>query len=615
MRFLRTAHGIFLICIFCLISSISSWGTNRWNCGNVNYYHSLVFNTSKHLDSWHIDDNGPFEYILQLNANWWKSAPSVNGWPIWCTGAVIDKNYNQSKGAIPGSACFFAIESCLAYYIYTGDSAFLNLAKKTGDYIVERDLTPKSFIAYPNFPYAVGATGSINPNGNGHPDSFSKYNIVNHIQPDKGAMLGFALVQLFKTTDDSKYLDAAINIANCLAKNVILGNDSLSPWPMRVLATDGTLIDGKFSANVCFACKLFIELQKLGKDTLGLYAKTRHNIWSWLKQKVILTQQPKWRNYFEDHSGDEDNDSQINALETARYLLEYQDTADKDWLNLSRKIIQQASRRWLQSDFDIDGYFCIAEQDKDLSPYNSHTARLGSVLALLSECMESREYRDTAYSSLCYSLYSIEDDGFTNTYFKKGSGAWTTDSFGDFLVHFISAIAAVPDWAGHRNILLRSSSTIKKIKYDTNFISYETFESLGVDKLILTQKPICILNNNKRFDAYTWDSITRVLTLYRVKCNNVTILFSGSPEVSYRKRNNIAISIYPNPTHNVLNIILPEKNEYNIYIVDLRGNILYSSFIKSDTASIDINFLKKGLYLVYIQNKEGSLFSHEFIVT
>lgn len=89
-------------------------------------------------------------------------------------------------------------------------------------------------------------------------------------------------------------------------------------------------------------------------------------------------------------------------------------------------------------------------------------------------------HRDAAYHSLCCGLYSVENDGYTNTYFSEGGYAWTTDSFGDFHYHYIKAIAAIPEWAGNRNYLLKSTSTIKEVSYiDTSAVVYSTFDESG----------------------------------------------------------------------------------------------------------------------------------------
>jgi hypothetical protein len=515
-------------------------GQEKDSISSVDYYHEKVMDIDNHLDSWHNDENGPFEFILNLSANWWKNSPDVNGWPIWCTAALLDKQYIQGAGAIPGSACSFAIMACLRYYVYTGDTSFLNMAKRTGDYIIKQDLTPSEFTKYPNFPYAVGTTGNINPQGTGHPNEIDTINPIFSVQPDKGAMLGTALLELYKVTGNPDYLNTSVNIANCLSENAIAGTDTLSPWPMRVMADDGSTVDGQFSANTSYSCRLFDELLRIGQPGNGKYKATRDAVWSWLNDQVIAYDDgSKWYNFFEEVGGDENNSTQINALETVRYLIDKKSQADSDWFNLSERIINQVTRRWSVSSLEKDGYVSIGEQDVDMSPYNSHTARYGSILAMYYEAGANIAFRDTAYHSLCYGLYSVENDGFTNTYFRDGGYAWTTDSFGDFLFHYMEAIAAIPEWAGSRNHVLKSTSTITKVSYiDTAQVVYSAFDASGSDKLKLTKEPVSVKVNGSNIKSYTWDNTSKVLIINRLSGKNVevnltdTIIESSIPILS-----------------------------------------------------------------------------------
>lgn len=585
------------------------------NCGTVDYYHSKVLDGDMHLDSWHKDSNGPFEYIINSSALWWKDSPHINGWPCWCTASIIDRKYNQSNGALPGSVGAYVIISCLKYYIYTGDTTYLNMARETGNFIILHDLTPSNYQSYPDFPYAVGITGSISPEGNGHPDSLSTLNPHGHIQPDKGSMVGVSLLELYKVTGSKKYLNSAINIANCLSKNAIQGTELNSPWPMRVMADNGNIIDGVFSANVSFSCRLFDELLRMGQTGNGLYLITRDSVWSWLKKNVIVYDDAsKWKNFFEDHNGDEDNPLQVNALETVRYLLEKGENADPEWFSLAGKIINQVQRRWALTSLDKEGYVCIAEQQTDLSPYNSHTARYGSILAMYYEAGASIEYKDIAYHSLCYGIYSIENNGFTSTYYKSEKDAWTTDSFGDFLGHYIDAFAAVPEWAGNGNHLLRSSGTIKQVSYiGTNRILYKTYDDSGIEKLKLKDEPISITINGRLISSYNWDDITNILLINRSGGANVDITL---PVTSFSPNSNKveqSFVIYPNPVKDKLTISLQsgfENSKVSIY--DFEGRILYKDVLKLTQNNINVSFLNKGVYLITI-SKGSEIFKQKLI--
>ena len=450
--------------------------------GIVSTYHPAQCNSSGILIPWHIDTAGPFDYIVGIEAGWWLNAPNVNGWPAYLTSAELDPNYAQGNGAVPGSAISMAIEAYLKYYAYTGNVAYLNMVKTMGDYILQQDLTPATYVAYPNFPWPVGSTGDITPDGSGQVN-----NSAGNIMPDKGAMIGSALLHLYEATGNTAYRDEAIQIANVLANTAVTGSATQSPWPFRAQADSGALVDGPLMGNQVFALRLFDELIRLGLVGNGKYQTTRDNVWNWLKNFAIADSTGNtWMHFFEDHSGKEFNPTQFDALEMARYLLEKKDALDPNWFSMAGSLIALVKNRWVVHTGD---YTAIGEQQNDLTPYNSHTARYASILAKYYEVGGPLPYKDEAYSSFAYSTYSVGSTGFADTYFDHGI-AWCTDSFGDWMQHFMDGIAAVPDWApGNSDHLLRSSSIVQNITYGSNSISYVTFDSAGEEKLKLSFTP------------------------------------------------------------------------------------------------------------------------------
>src|SRR5439155_23706632 len=121
-----------------------------------------------------------------------------------------------------------------------------------------------------------------------------------------------------------------------------------------------------------------------------------------------------------------------------------------------------------------------------MTPYNSHTARYASILAKYYEAGGPATYKDEAYSSFAYSTYSVDSDGFADTYFNGGI-AWSTDSFGDWMQHFMDGLGAVPDWApANGSHVLRTTSIVQSATYGSNSVSYQTFDAAGTEKLKLS---------------------------------------------------------------------------------------------------------------------------------
>lgn len=69
------------------------------------------------------------------------------------------------------------------------------------------------------------------------------------------------------------------------------------------------------------------------------------------------------------------------------------------------------------------------------------------------------------------------------------------------------------------------------------------------------------------------------------------------------------ITVYPNPVRDVLNIHVPEANEYvtEIRILDLQGRIIYSELTSTQTTAINAQMLgAENVFIVRIVNEKRS---------
>src|SRR5260370_7824274 len=96
------------------------------------------------------------------------------------------------------------------------------------------------------------------------------------IESDKGGELGIGYTLFYELTGDRKYLEAAINCANALAKHVRPGNDEHTPWPFRVYAKTGEVLAGEENGGiVASSLRLFDELIRLNHGTTEAYRQPR----------------------------------------------------------------------------------------------------------------------------------------------------------------------------------------------------------------------------------------------------------------------------------------------------------------------------------------------------
>ena len=65
------------------------------------------------------------------------------------------------------------------------------------------------------------------------------------------------------------------------------------------------------------------------------------------------------------------------------------------------------------------------------------------------------------------------------------------------------------------------------------------------------------------------------------------------------------IQIYPNPSNKDLFIKLPSKQIADIYLYDIEGRLIIEKSNKSSTVLISNNNLKKGVYIIRVENHLG----------
>jgi len=96
---------------------------------------------------------------------------------------------------------------------------------------------------------------------------------------------------------------------------------------------------------------------------------------------------------------------------------------------------------------------------------------------------------------LNWATYMVDNDG-KNRYPRDD--IWMTDGYGDYVRHYLRAMAAAPQLApDDKDHLLRTSSTICKISYQPTGINYIVFDNVSTELFRLTAKPKMIKVNDK----------------------------------------------------------------------------------------------------------------------
>ena len=397
------------------------------------------------LTPWTTWDNA-----LEREMNWFMNAP-VNdhdhGYPAYVCFTFMNEKYeNYRNDFIPATQDGMGIISYLKYWSYKGktNSKVLDIAKKMGDYLITEANTPREG-KYPGFTRSTGIYGEWPLTQSSQDDA---HHGKNTIEPDKGGIAGFALLELYKATKDKRYLDQAVNNAQVLAKNMLKGDAMHSPWPFRVDAITGEYW-GDRSGNMVYILRLFDGLLEMGHSELK---KSRDELWSWITNFQFKAPEDRdhslWVQFFEDHS-EPDNRNAWSPLNMARYLIEKKEALDPLWKEHAEQCIQFAIR--ILGSERPGGVTLVGEQDTDRNPWGGINSTFGAVTAMFYAAGGGEKYRDIAFRNLSWITYFIREDGIvcdqTGHWHVLREGGWVEDCHTDVIHNFMDAINAVPEWA------------------------------------------------------------------------------------------------------------------------------------------------------------------------
>lgn len=506
--------------------------------------HKAVYDDTGGLLAWYKPDvpGAAYDHVIDLAANFIKTGcptePTTH-LPLYMVHTwfltpheVGQEKFNQGlSGSDDGHtpACTYAnfVKSfVLGYYPYTGDAAYIDIVKDCLDRLIDRGTTPAGWV-WPNCPYASANPRSSEYFGATHWGVGGRNDGPFVIEPDKVGEMGLGYLNFYKVTGEEKYLEAAINCADALAKNVRVRSRRedrseqpfRSPWPFRVSAENGQVHED-YTAHVIGGIALFDELIRLKgrleltQEKVRAYERTRKVVWDWLYSTEGPMRTFVWKGYFEDIPHDEYNRNRVQniPLETARYLLEHPD------LDRFIDIHIPAIIYWVATAFEIQDMDGIREQFWCYAGMGSHTARYASICAMWYERTGNEWFKEQAYRFFNWATYVCDENGYVIVGPDFPAQYWFTDGYGDYVRHFLEGMAAIPEWApADENHLLRSTSVVQKISYKPKEIRYKTFDDDSTEVLRITSKPkgITVAGRNiaerKDLEAegFTWEKLEK----------------------------------------------------------------------------------------------------------
>ncbi len=370
----------------------------------------------------------------------YENAPTEHGYPVFVTTTFLDGHWRPTRDdTIPSTQNGMGIISYLKFYAMRGKShpKMLAVARSMGDYLIEQSLTPDTG-KYPRFTRSTGQRGYFPQ----PPNSGSQADHPFEIEPDKGGIAGYALVQLYEATGDHRYFAQALHNARVLASNQHAGDAVHSPWPFRVDYRSGEA-RGNISGDMTYILRLYDALVVRG---YAEFSTPRAVLWQWIKTQQIpsaKTDGAHFAQFFEDHDTP-GNRTAWAPLNLTRYLLEKRDALDPEWSQDSATLIQFVQKNFTHKELGIT---VCHEQDEDHDAWGGINSTYGAVLAMFAKATHSPALALQARDALNFSEYAIDDQGRPRDLVKnRALGGWQEDAHTDVIHNFVDALAVYPEW-------------------------------------------------------------------------------------------------------------------------------------------------------------------------
>lgn len=471
-------------------------------------YHEARVDSNGRIIPWYGNSPGEaYDHVIRLVWAFWRDMRSCsNGVPVYLQHQVWKEKEDDPRG-LGGDQISMALSSWTLLYDYLGDNRVKDNMTQIADYWLAHGMS-KSTDLWANLPYPY--------NTNIHSGQYDGDMRAgkNFLQPDKAGSFGAELVTLYKITGNRKYLTAAVTIADSLTAHVRPGDGNNSPWPFRVNAVTGAVhkattkegkpIEASYTTNWSPSLRLFNNLIAMKTGNVSGYRKTAGIVTAWMKQYPLRTN--KWGPFFEDVPTGSYSDTEINADTMAFYILNHPEW-DSQWKQQARSILEWSYRTFQNHEFDKWGVTVINEQTVYRVPGNSHTSRHASTELRYCETTGDCEWKEAAIRRLNWATYTVDTDG-KNRYPRDD--IWLTDGYGDYVRHYLRAMAAAPELApANQNHLLRTSSVVQTIGYSATQIRYAKFDQTSTELFKLGAATPKSVSGG----AMKWNPRTHVLTV------------------------------------------------------------------------------------------------------
>lgn len=502
---MKQINIVLFLTLFTFLKCYSGSDQTNLKADTVFCTHQVVLDEENKLIPWYTPRERAFDHFLRLRWDFVKTmvpnspgpAPRSNYPQYYFYCAFKDNNgilepdswMNDIGEKIPNW-----FENARLYYAYSGDSSVMRIMKDFIDYTIEHGTSYPEF-AWPNFPYTTTNAGDTLFRG----FTTAKRFVLNEIQVDHAGEMGLTYFRMYLYSGDKKYLTAAIQVADVLAKNAKTGNANESVWPYRVIMDSGKIV-APYGANWTGSYMLLEGLIRANLGNVEVYREARN------KAKDFILSYPMKTGYWTDGHSDTDvksntYKSNLSASNTTLCLFDYPEL-DPDWkLHIPMLI------KWTEDNFVFTsapgepsvmwGANIVGEQESFAYKMDYQTARYAAACARWYAISEDESYKEKAYRSLNWVTYCNDSTGKAfESPVSKGILSWWSDCYGECPRMFYHAFAGIPEWAPpHENHILYSEGILRNVQYAGREIKYAATSDNGTEYLRLVFKPVRITIN------------------------------------------------------------------------------------------------------------------------
>jgi hypothetical protein len=285
-------------------------------------------------------------------------------------------------------------------------------------------------------------------------------------EPDKSAYQGLAYLELYGVSEDQKYLNAAIRIAETLRR--LQRQDG--GFPFRVQPKSGKVL-APYTASVMWYIHFFEDLADFTGDES--YRDIRHRAFHWLMENPVKTND--WQGFYGDIATGAKSYDQWTALDTAMYLLDKR-SEDASYLPTAVALVKWVEEKLVVKDGYYPGIPAIWEQTAYPVILTMHTNRLAEIYARLWGATGDPKYKQLAVQIANTVTWQEMSDG------KMRIGMWfhaqgTATSGIMFTDQFLRIMSEIPETAPrNEDHLLFSSSYARDVQYSPQEITLRTWK-------------------------------------------------------------------------------------------------------------------------------------------